>query len=75
MAVDSLVEKRLEWDESVHIKRVKLRENCVSAFFFPGDKKWGVFKQKYYEFVFKQKYQAIWQKSTFHQKNQPNLAI
>ena len=27
-----------------------------------------VFKQKYYEFVLKKKYQEIWQKSTFHQK-------
>ena len=71
MAADSLLEKRLEWDESVRIKGVELRENYVMGFFFPRDKKWGVFKQKYYEFVLKKKYQAIRQKS----KEQPNLAI
>ena len=31
MATDSVLEKRLERDESVHIKGVELRENCVRA--------------------------------------------
>ena len=36
MATDSLLEKRLERDESVRILGVELTENCVRAFFFPG---------------------------------------
>ena len=74
MATDSVLEKRLECDESVRIKGVDLRENCVRAFFFPGTKN-EVSSSKSTMSLSSRKSTKRFDKNQLFIIKQPNLAI